>query len=73
MESREILGSEEIELEQMIHDLRTFRLDASWFDDRVLELYKKEGYLDIIDGKIILTSSWIFRENTILSQLIAPP
>lgn len=73
IESREVLNRDELELEQMIHDLRTFRLDASLYDEKIIEKYRSCGYMDIIDSKIILTSSWIFRENTILSELIAPP
>lgn len=57
IESREVLNRDELELEQMIHDLRTFRLDASLYDEKIIEKYRSCGYMDIIDSKIILTSS----------------
>ena len=66
----EILTDEQIELEKIIFDTRTFSLDASRFEQEKIEKYREQGYMLIKNGKIILTPAWIFRENTIISELI---
>ncbi len=69
-ESEEILNGQEIHLEKIIHWLRTFSLDEAWFTRDILNTLKKNGDIHIIDGKIILTPAWIFRENFILGELV---
>lgn len=73
IKNEEILTPEDKQLETIIHDLRTFRLDVSLFPQYLIEKLQTEWYIEVRAGKIILTSSWIFRENTILSRLVSPP
>ena len=66
----ETLSNEENELEKVIYWLRTFTLEATWFDTEVLKKLESDGYIKIHENKILMTKAWIFRENFILSELL---
>lgn len=66
----EILNSQEIYMEKIIFWMRTFSLANTWFNQKILRRLVEESLLEIINNKIHLTPSWIFQENTIISQLI---
>lgn len=70
LEYKETLSDDQIELERMIHELRTFSLSWKWFDKKKLEKLEMDGYIEIDTNKILLTPAWIFRENFILSELL---
>lgn len=67
----EVLTEDEKNLEKLIHDLRTFRLESRIAPSEILEKLRSEGLIEIKEQKIILTPTWIFRENAILSELIS--
>lgn len=66
----EILTEDEKNLENMIHELRTFRLSDSHFPDGILDELEWWWLIERKNHTILLTPAWIFRENTILSRFI---
>ena len=68
--SEEVLTEAEKRLEHIIFAIRTFSLEASLFPLSRIQELEREGSITLHDGKIHLTPTWIFRENTIISRLI---
>ena len=66
----EFLTDEQIELEKIIFDIRTFSLSEGDFSKTKIEELIAKKYITRKEGKILLTPTWIFRENTIISELI---
>jgi oxygen-independent coproporphyrinogen III oxidase len=66
----ESLSQKELILEKMIYDIRTFSLESSCFSQDTLINMEQRGYISIKNGNIVLTPTWIFRENSIISSLL---
>ena len=67
---KESIDEEKRDLEEVIFSIRTFSLESKNFPDTILQELLEEKLIQIAWGKIILTPTWIFQENTILSKLI---
>ena len=66
----ENLTLSELELERIIYGIRTFSLWERDFSEKIQQKLEQEGMIFRKNGKIILTPAWIFRENTIIAELI---
>ncbi len=66
----DILDDGAIALEKIIFGIRTFSLLEEDFDREILKELNGQWYIEIPNGKIVLTPTWIFRENTIIRRLI---
>lgn len=66
----EYLNEKELFLEKVIYGIRTFSLKSKYFDIRILRDLEQEGYISVKNGNIVLTPTWIFRENSIISSLL---
>ncbi|GAB0175026.1 MAG: hypothetical protein HHAS10_09050 [Candidatus Altimarinota bacterium] len=64
------LSPEQIRLEKVIHDFRTFSLKNDGFNKEKLNSLQAGGLIRISEDKILPTEAGIFRENFILSELI---
>ena len=75
MSYEDLLDQEDIALERIIYGIRTFSLPEEDFDRSILSTLQEKWYIQIENGHILLTPTWIFRENTIISTLIGnmPP
>lgn len=67
---KETLTEDQINLEKIIHGLRTFTLSRKWFDEVKLKQLETDGLILPHENAILLTQAWIFRENFILSELL---
>ena len=70
MSYEDLLDEEDLALEKIIYGIRTFSLPEGDFDRSILSTLQEKWYIQIENGKIVLTPTWIFRENTIISTLI---
>lgn len=66
----ENLNQEQISLEKIIFWIRTFSLKNTQWSKVLISDLEKKWLITINNDTICLTPAWIFRENTIISQLI---